>query len=178
MGCGQALPLKIFGILSQQGPKMSENVSESARIHEVRVHIDQEPYDSPTPTTGAALYALARLYEGRQLFREVTGDHEDEFVPNTGDEIRLKQDEHFHSAKDRKFKIIVNLEEKVVDKRVLTFNEVVKLAYPHMQDGPDVIYTVTFKKAIGPEREGTLDEGQSVEIKNGTIFNVRRTDRS
>src|SRR5258707_303564 len=122
---------------------MSENVSESARTHEVRVHIDQEPYESPTPTTGAALYALAHLLEGRQLFREVTGDHEDEFVPSTVDEIRLKQDEHLHSAKDRKFKIIVNLEEKVVDKRVLTFNEVVKLAYPHTQDGPDVIYTVT-----------------------------------
>jgi len=36
---------------------------------------------------------------------------------------------------------------------------------------------VTYKKAAEP-REGTLDEGQSVEIKNGTIFNVRRTDRS
>ncbi|WP_316162835.1 multiubiquitin domain-containing protein [Bradyrhizobium sp. SZCCHNRI20481] len=157
---------------------MSENLTENARNDEIRVHIDQTPYHSPSPTTGAALYALAHIHEGHELFREVTGDHEDEFVPNNGNEIRLKQDEHFHSAKDRKFKIIVNLEEKVVDKRVLTFRGVVKLAYPHVQDGPDVIYTVTFKKAVGPEREGTLDEGQSVEIKNGTIFNVRRTDRS
>jgi hypothetical protein len=50
--------------------------------------------------------------------------------------------------------------------------------YPHVQDGPNVVYTVTYKKAAGPQREGTLDEGESVEIKNGTIFNVRRTDRS
>ena len=76
----------------------------------------------------------------------VTGDHEDEFIPKDGNEIRLTQDEHFHSAKDRKFRIIVNLEEKVVTKRVLTFSEVVKLAYPRVQDGPDVIYTVTYKR--------------------------------
>jgi hypothetical protein len=151
---------------------------ENAGQGEVRVHINQVPYESPNPTTGAALYAIARIHEGHELFREVTGDLEDEFVPNGANEIRLKQDQHFHSAKDRKFKIIVNLEEKVVDKKVLTFDDVKKLAYPHVQDGPNVIYTVTYKKAAGPQHEGTLDEGQSVEIKNGTIINVRRTDRS
>jgi hypothetical protein len=144
----------------------------------VRLHIDQVQHQSPNPTSGNALYELANVHDGHELFREVTGDHEDEFVPKNGNEIRLKQDEHFHSAKDRQFRIIVNLEEKVVTKRSLTFREIVKLAYPHLQDGPDVIYTVTYKKAAGPQREGTLDEGQSVEIKNGSNFHVRRTDRS
>ncbi len=144
----------------------------------VRVHIDQNAFESPNPTTGSSLYALAHVHDGHELYREVDGNREDELVPNNGHEVRLKQDEHFHSTKDRKFKIIVNLEEKVVDKKILTFREVVKLAYPNVQDGPDVVYTVTYKKAAGPEREGTLDEGQSVKIKNGTIFNVRRTDKS
>ncbi len=27
--------------------------------HHVRIHIDQKPYESPNPTTGAALYGLA-----------------------------------------------------------------------------------------------------------------------
>lgn len=157
---------------------MSEIQVENAGHSAVRVHVDQNPYDSPNPTTGTALYALARIHEGHELFREVDGDHEDEPVPNDGHELRLKQDEHYHSAKDRKFKIIVNLEEVVVAKKILTFHEVVKLAYPNVQDGPNVVYTVTYKKAAGPQREGTLDEGQSVEIKDGTIFNVRRTDRS
>ena len=157
---------------------MHEKPTENASHGEVRVHIDQSPYHSPNPTTGTALYELAKVHEGQELSREVTGDHEDEFIPKDGNEIRLTEDEHFHSAKDRKFRIIVNLEEKLVTKRVLTFREVVKLAYPHVQDGPDVIYTVTYKKAAGPQREGTLDEGQSVEIKNGTNFHVRRTDRS
>jgi hypothetical protein len=157
---------------------MSENLSDHGGHGQIRVHIDQQPYESPNPTTGTALYGLAHIHEGLDLFREVAGDQEDERVPNDAKEIRLKEDEHFHSAKDRKFKIIVNLEEVVIDKKVLSFNEVVKLAYPNVQDGPNIIYTVTYKKAAGPQREGTLDQGQSLEIKNGTIINVRRTDRS
>jgi hypothetical protein len=157
---------------------MPDSKAEIETTSVVRVHIDQVPHDSPNPTTGAALYTLGRVVEGHELFREVGGDREDEPIRRGDHALTLKQDEHFHSAKDRKYKIIVNLEEKIVEKRVLTFREVVKLAYPNVQDGPNVVYTVTYKRAAGPQREGTLDEGQSVEIKNGTIFNVRRTDRS
>lgn len=146
--------------------------------HEVRVHIDQHPYLTPSPTTGEALYALAHIRDEHELFRELDGDREDEAVRKDGEELLLKEDEHFHSAKERKYRIIVNLEEKVVEQRVLTFRDVVKLAYPNVQDGPNVVYTVTYKKAAAPRHEGTLDEGQNVKIKNGTIFNVRRTDRS
>jgi hypothetical protein len=126
------------------------------------------------------LYALAHVNTDRELYREVGGDREDEPVANDAAEIRLKQDDHFHSAviADRKIKIIVNLEEKFVHQKVLTFREVCKLAFPNVQDGPDVIYTVTYKKAAGPHHQGTLVEGQKVEIKNGTIFSVTRTDKS
>jgi hypothetical protein len=157
---------------------MLENHTEKARPGTVRVHIDQYPVESPNPTTGTALYSLAGIPQGLELFREVEGNQEDQIVANDGHELRLTQDEHFHSGKDRNFRIIVNLEEKTVAKKVLTFWEVVRLAYPPSADGPMVVYTVTFKKAAGPRREGTLEDGQTVEIKNGTVFNVRRTDRS
>lgn len=29
--------------------------------HEVRIHIDRQPYESPGPITGAALYALGKI---------------------------------------------------------------------------------------------------------------------
>jgi multiubiquitin len=157
---------------------MSDIQAEVPGDRRVRVHIDQERHDSPNPTTGAALYALAGIHEGLDLFREVEGDREDEPIARTEREIRLVQDEHFHSGKDRKYRIIVNLEEKIVDRRVLTFREVVKIAFPDVKDGPGVVYTVTYKKAAGPQREGTLAEGQHVEVKNGTIFSVTRTDKS
>jgi hypothetical protein len=40
----------------------------------VRIHIDEERYESPTPTTGVALYALGNVPPGKELFREVSGD--------------------------------------------------------------------------------------------------------
>jgi hypothetical protein len=148
--------------------------------HEVRVHIDQHAYTSPTPTTGHALYELARIGEDRELFKEVRGDHEDPPIPDDERELHLKEDEHFHSAevREKKFHIVVNLERKEVDKCVLTFREVVTLAYPNPDFGPNVVWTVTFKKAMAPTHEGTLIEGGKVEIKNGTILNVSKTTKS
>ncbi len=66
--------------------------------HEVRIHIDRKPCMSPRETTNAALYSLGNVSVGYELFREVTGDHEDEPVPNNQNPIRLKEDEHFYSA--------------------------------------------------------------------------------
>jgi Multiubiquitin len=159
---------------------MRETQSEDVRNHGVRVHIDQHPYTSPNPTTGIALYALAHIGDGLELFKEVEGDHEDAAVPKDATELHLKEDEHFHSgeARERKFRIIVNLEPKEVEQRVLTFREVVALAYPNPDFKPTIIYTVTYKRAVAPMHEGSLVEGEKVEIKNGTIFNVTKTDKS
>ena len=159
---------------------MNEIQLEDGVKHEVRVHIDQHPYVSPNPTTGSALYALAQVGEGLELFKEVEGDREDTAVPKDATELHLKEDEHFHSgeARERKFRIIVNLEPKEVEQRVLTFREVVALAYPNPDFKPTIIYTVTYKRAVAPTHEGTLVEGEKVEIKNGTIFNVTKTDKS
>jgi hypothetical protein len=146
----------------------------------VRVHIDQHTYTSPSPTTGAALYALAHLGDEDELYREVDGNREDELVPKGEEHFHLREDEHFHSAKhrERAFNIIVNGEPMVVRKRVLTFDEITKLAFPGLPTGPQIVFTVTFKKAAGPVHQGTLLPGGSVKIKNGTIFNVTRTDKS
>jgi hypothetical protein len=41
--------------------------------HQVRIHIDEKPYESPNPTTGEALYKLGSVQPGYDLFREVRG---------------------------------------------------------------------------------------------------------
>jgi hypothetical protein len=43
------------------GSKMNETK------HHVRIHIDQQPYESPNPTTGEALYALGSVKPGLEL---------------------------------------------------------------------------------------------------------------
>ena len=85
--------------------------------HEVRIHIDQKPYESHNPTTGDALYKLGNIQPGSDLFREVKGDKEDPIVENDDEPIHLRENEHFHSgpAQPRKYTIIVNGQKKVVD---------------------------------------------------------------
>jgi hypothetical protein len=147
---------------------------------EVRVHIDQRPYISPTPTTGAALYELGHVASTFVLYREVEGDREDIQISREAVDVHLSEDEHLHSGVPSpvKFEIIVNTEPKIVEKAVLSFHDVVKLAYPAANPSPTMIYTVTYKRAVAPLHQGSLVPGGTVEVKNGTIFNVTETDKS
>ena len=75
----------------------------------------------------------------------------------------------------KQYKIVVNGTHETVDKEVLTFDDVVTLAFPNRD--PNTIYSVTFEKAKGP-KEGELLPGQSVEIKENTEFDVDDTGKS
>jgi len=144
--------------------------------HDVRIHIDRQPFESPDPTTGAALYALGEIGVHRELFREVDGDHEDQVVPNDATPVRLKKDEHFYSELD--FHIIVNARPKIVTERVLIFAQIVALAFDNPPIGPNIMFTVTYRHGPRQNPEGSLLEGQSVRVKEKMIFNVTATDKS
>jgi hypothetical protein len=75
---------------------------------------------------------------------------------------------------EKEYRIFVNGVEKTTRKEVLTYEEVVHFAYP---DPGDKIYSVSFEKAKEP-KEGELVAGQSVEIKEGTEFDVTPTGKS
>ena len=149
---------------------------EGVSQHDVRIHIDRQPFESPDLTTGAALYALGKLGAHRELFREVGGDYEDEPVPNDATAIRLKKDEHFYSEKD--FHIIVNARPKVVTERFLSFAQIVALAFDNPPTGPNIMFTITYRNGPPQNPEGSLLEGQSVKIKDKLVFNVTPTDKS
>ena len=142
----------------------------------VRIHIDREPYDSPNPTSGAALYARGNVAAHRDLFREVGGDEEDELIDRDATEVRLKQDEHFYSQKV--ITIVVNAQQKEVVETRLSFDEVVKLAFPIPPTGQNIMFTIKYRKGPHANPRGSLLEGQTVRIKNGMIFDVTTTDRS
>src|ERR1043165_1325243 len=105
---------------------------EKRRDHLVRIHIDRHPYESPNPTTGAALHILGKVPDGFQLYREVTGNEEDEPIHNDNEKERLMQDDHFYSKKERHkgFDIIVNAEPHHVEKKHVSYEQVVKLDFP------------------------------------------------
>ena len=76
------------------------------------------------------------------------------------------------------FEIIVNGRNHTVENDEVTFAEVVNLAYPDGGRGELISYTVLFYEGGGREKEGGLNEGEKVKVKDGTVFNVTRTDRS
>jgi Multiubiquitin len=154
---------------------MTENQRST---HDVRIHIDEEACRSPNPTDGEALYAVGRVKPGLELFREVTGDREDQPVPRSKEHIDLAEDEHFHSGEPHhnEFTIIVNGQKKTVKTRRVSFEQVVKLAFDQIP--ANSIFTVTYFNAAH-DKEGSLKAGQKVRIKpEGTVFNVTETGKS
>jgi hypothetical protein len=75
-------------------------------------------------------------------------------------------------------KIFINGTAYEVLEELLTYADVVKLEYGEdPPSGPGVLITITFKHAKKPH-EGSLVAGGQVEIKKGTRFDVRVTDKS
>ncbi|MCP5286101.1 MAG: multiubiquitin domain-containing protein [Burkholderiaceae bacterium] len=76
------------------------------------------------------------------------------------------------------FTIFINTRPRTVAKRRLAYMEVVKLAYPDGPIGENYVYTVDYLRGPPRNPEGSLVEGDSVEIKNGMRFDVSFTDKS
>jgi hypothetical protein len=78
---------------------------------------------------------------------------------------------------DKEFTIIVNAREKAFRGREISFEQVVELAFGSVSPNPNVVYTVTYKRGEG-DKEGIMEKGDSVKVKDGMIFNVTQTDKS
>lgn len=74
--------------------------------------------------------------------------------------------------------IVVNGRQRGVEKTEMSFDDIVRLAYPNPNTGSEFIYTVTYSKGPDHKKEGALIEGQTVKIKEGMIFNVTETNKS
>jgi Multiubiquitin len=76
------------------------------------------------------------------------------------------------------FTIFVNTRPRTVAMGRLAYLEVVKLAYPDGPFGENYVYTVDYLRGPPRNPEGSLVEGDSVEIMNGMRFDVSFTDKS
>jgi hypothetical protein len=86
--------------------------------------------------------------------------------------------EHTDETRSTDYVIVVNGERAVVPDEIVSYTEVVAIAYP-VPPSPDTTYTVTFRNAKGPRHEGILVEGETVEVKKeGTSFDVVPTGKS
>ena len=77
---------------------------------------------------------------------------------------------------DKDYRIIVNATPQTVESDIISYEEVVLLAYP--TPAAETIYSVVYDKAKKPPHEGELLPERTVEIKEGTEFDVTPTGRS
>jgi hypothetical protein len=79
--------------------------------------------------------------------------------------------------KDKVFTIIVNAQQKTVDHKRLTFEEIVILAFGAYQPSDTIIYTVLYTRGEHG-KEGSLVAGDSINVKDGMELNVDKNNRS
>ena len=82
------------------------------------------------------------------------------------------------SDSDKQFDIIVNGTTYPVPNEEVSYDQVVDIAYPDGGRGPLITYTVDFYDGAGRPPEGKLIKDEVTKVKDGTVFNVTRTDRS
>jgi len=93
--------------------------------------------------------------------------------------MNIAQEQNNQGQDDRQeVTIIVNGRQKEVTARELSFADIIKLAFDNPPSGPNVLFTVTYRRGSGDKPEGTLVEGQTVKVRDGMIFNVTATDKS
>ncbi|MEQ6377436.1 multiubiquitin domain-containing protein [Bacillaceae bacterium S4-13-58] len=73
--------------------------------------------------------------------------------------------------------VIINAREKVVDKDKYSFQEIVELALGKFDSNPNIVYTLTYTKGK-KQPSKSLVFGEEVNVKDGMIINVSRTDKS
>jgi len=82
------------------------------------------------------------------------------------------------NKKDKVFTILVNAREKTWKDKIISFDQVVILAFESISIDPNVSYTVTFKKGENNKPEGIMVKSDEVKVKDGMRFNVTQTNRS
>lgn len=127
--------------------------------------------------TDPELRDISGTPEGKELVLE-RQDEEDVPLPHDGVvDLAERGTEHIRT-KARHYVIIVNGREETVAGSHISYAQLVALAFNPVPSGPDVIFTITYRKGPPENPKGTLPEGESVSIKNRMIFDVIQTNRS
>lgn len=131
--------------------------------------------------TGESLRELFNLKEDQCLLRDLDSPNDDQIKPDEA--LEFAEGNVFitrcEPSQPLEIKIFVNTREKKVSQKELSFDEVVRLAFPKPPSGPNIDFLVTYRKGPACNAEGTLTKGgEPVKIQNGMCFNVSQTNRA
>ncbi len=79
---------------------------------------------------------------------------------------------------ERNIVIFVNGRPVEWNKRTISFEEAITIAFGKYDPAPHIAYTVSYFDGPNNAREGTLTKGHSIPVKDGEKINADRTDRS
>ncbi len=129
---------------------------------------------------GIQLRELGGISPEEVLFLDIKEGWQDDEILD--DEIvdlaRPGKERFFSKQRVVEYTLIVNLVEKKWHKDLISFEELVELAFGTYDPNPNKGYTVTYSRGRDPKPEGTLVKGSSVNVKNKMVFDVTATDKS
>lgn len=144
-----------------------------------RIFLDERAFDwGAAYISGATIKRLAGVQgENTDVWLDVAGGHDRLIDDKEMVDLANPGTERFITRKIS-IAIKVNSRHREVDHRVLTYWEVVKLAYPDAVPSDQIIYSIDY--AFGPHQNpnGSMVEGQTVIVKEGMKFYVTPTDKS
>jgi hypothetical protein len=124
------------------------------------------------------LRSIAGIPEDHELYLD---SDQDSLIPR-GSAIPLAGGgvEHVRSrrAEPRNVTILVNARRREVKAGRISFEELIALAFPVPPSGPQVSFTVSYRKGPPARPEGSLLPSQFVNVVEGMTFHVTATDKS
>jgi len=125
-----------------------------------------------------SLRGLFDIPDGVELLRDFESPIDDPI--EEGERIDFRDGPVFitRMVESREITIIVRGRPRKVKGYIISFDEVVALAYNPVRTEPFIVYTVSYSRGPKANPEGDLFRGQTVRIKEGMVFCVTETDKS
>ena len=144
-----------------------------------RFFLDERAFDwGASHISGATIKRLAGMpSETTEVWLDAAGGHDRLIDDNEMVDLASPGIERF-VTRTIQIAIKVNSRERVVDHRVLTYWEVVKVAYPEAVPSDQIIYSIDYASGPHQNPNGSLVDTQSVTVKEGMKFYVTPTDKS
>jgi len=129
--------------------------------------------------SGQILAALAKPGPDQAVFLEVRAGTDQLIEPDMLVDLNQPGIERFFIAARPpvEIEIIVNTRPRLVAGPTVSFEQIVELAFPGPHE-PNVVFSMTYRKAVSRPHAGELGAHGIVTVKKGTIFNVTRTVQS
>ncbi len=128
--------------------------------------------------TVASLRGLFELGDDTDLLRDYESPRDE--LLDDDDNLRFADGPVFITRRtaERKVTIIVNARPRDWSERMISFEQVLPLAFDPVRTEPLILYTVIYSRGPKSNPEGELVAGGSVLVKNRMVFLVTETDRS